>query len=258
MTHPIHHISPFSPRLARYYNSDLSIWLSVDPMSDKYPSTSPYTYCENNPVRLVDEDGRDIWIIGEDGERYQYKGGQLFDIKGNVYDFKADSYEGRAVAALGTLKSSEMGSSLISSFESTTTDITIMSADKRDEIYKGLTSFDQGTDILFWNDKGTDLHTVDGRQRNAATDLGHEFSHAYDYCIGFNYEKGSFQGLSTEEWMAIYRENCIRSDLGQPLRVSYGSTSIPDYHHSEIRTYHPKEPKTIFMNRPYFPTGYLK
>ena len=42
---------------ARYYSSDLSIWLSVDPMSDKYPSSSPYTYCANNPVRLVDPNG---------------------------------------------------------------------------------------------------------------------------------------------------------------------------------------------------------
>ena len=40
--------------------SDLSIWLSVDPMADKYPSMSPYTYCGNNPVRLVDQDGEDI------------------------------------------------------------------------------------------------------------------------------------------------------------------------------------------------------
>ena len=51
---------------ARYYNSNLSIWLSVDPMSDKYPSMSPYTYCANNPVRLVDEDGRE-WYINEEG-----------------------------------------------------------------------------------------------------------------------------------------------------------------------------------------------
>ena len=58
-----HHLSifsfPFSPPTARYYNSDLSIWLSVDPMSNKYPSTSPYTYCGNNPVRLVDADMRE-------------------------------------------------------------------------------------------------------------------------------------------------------------------------------------------------------
>ncbi|MGB4455263.1 MAG: RHS repeat-associated core domain-containing protein, partial [Bacteroidales bacterium] len=42
---------------ARYYDSDLSVWLSVDPMSDKYPSLSPYCYTANNPVVLVDPNG---------------------------------------------------------------------------------------------------------------------------------------------------------------------------------------------------------
>ena len=46
---------------ARYYDSGLSIWLSVDQMSDKYPSMSPYNYCANNPVILVDPDGKE-WI----------------------------------------------------------------------------------------------------------------------------------------------------------------------------------------------------
>ena len=41
----------------RYYNSDLSIWLSVDPMADKYPSLSPYNYCAWNPMKLVDPNG---------------------------------------------------------------------------------------------------------------------------------------------------------------------------------------------------------
>ena len=47
---------------SRYYSSDLSVWLSVDPMSDKYPSLSPYTYCADNPVKLVDPDGREITL----------------------------------------------------------------------------------------------------------------------------------------------------------------------------------------------------
>ena len=51
---------------SRYYSSDLSIWLSVDPMSDKYASLSPYVYCANNPVRLVDPNGEE-WYINEDG-----------------------------------------------------------------------------------------------------------------------------------------------------------------------------------------------
>ena len=45
---------------SRYYSSDLSIWLSVDPMAAKYPSLSSYVYCANNPMRLVDPDGEEF------------------------------------------------------------------------------------------------------------------------------------------------------------------------------------------------------
>ena len=43
---------------ARYMDHELmTMWLSVDPLSDKYPSISPYAYCAWNPVKLVDPDG---------------------------------------------------------------------------------------------------------------------------------------------------------------------------------------------------------
>ena len=58
---------------SRYYSSDLSIWLSVDPMSDKYPSLSPYTYCANNPIKLVDPDGED-WYENENGTGFWQEG----------------------------------------------------------------------------------------------------------------------------------------------------------------------------------------
>ena len=48
---------------SRYYSSDLSIWLSVDPMSDKYSSLSPYVYCADNPVKLVDPNGEDYEVV---------------------------------------------------------------------------------------------------------------------------------------------------------------------------------------------------
>ena len=50
----------FSHFGSRYYSSDLSIWLSVDPMASKYPSLSPYVYCADNPVKLVDPNGEEI------------------------------------------------------------------------------------------------------------------------------------------------------------------------------------------------------
>lgn len=52
---------------ARYMDHELmAMWLSVDPMVDKYPGISPYNYCNWNPVILIDPDGRD-WYKTEDG-----------------------------------------------------------------------------------------------------------------------------------------------------------------------------------------------
>ena len=54
---------------ARYMDHELmTMWLSVDPLSDKYPSISPYAYCAWNPIRLIDPDGMDIWDLNSEGE----------------------------------------------------------------------------------------------------------------------------------------------------------------------------------------------
>jgi RHS repeat-associated protein len=57
---------------ARYYSSELGIWISTDPLSDKYPSTTPFAYCRNNPIMLVDPNGmEDDWV--RNGETGQYE-----------------------------------------------------------------------------------------------------------------------------------------------------------------------------------------
>ncbi len=43
---------------ARYMEPALGRFTAMDPLAEKYYSTSPYTYCANNPVRLVDPDGK--------------------------------------------------------------------------------------------------------------------------------------------------------------------------------------------------------
>ncbi|MFT3679262.1 MAG: SpvB/TcaC N-terminal domain-containing protein [Ferruginibacter sp.] len=47
---------------ARYYDARNSLWLSVDPMAEKYPGLSPYNYCLNNPVKMVDPNGKEVVI----------------------------------------------------------------------------------------------------------------------------------------------------------------------------------------------------
>ena len=45
---------------ARYYDSDLSIWLSPDPLAELYPALSPYAYCANNPLKYIDPNGMEF------------------------------------------------------------------------------------------------------------------------------------------------------------------------------------------------------
>ncbi|GGH70092.1 RHS repeat domain-containing protein [Phaeocystidibacter marisrubri] len=47
---------------ARYYDNKISMWLSVDPlaMSEHNRTMSPYQFTDNNPINLVDPDGREI------------------------------------------------------------------------------------------------------------------------------------------------------------------------------------------------------
>jgi RHS repeat-associated protein len=45
---------------ARQYDPSLARWTSQDPMWEKYYGTSSYTYCVDNPIRLIDTDGQEI------------------------------------------------------------------------------------------------------------------------------------------------------------------------------------------------------
>ena len=46
----------------------VQVWLSVDPLSDKYPHITPFAYTANNPIRLVDPNGKSF--------------GNFYDIRG--------------------------------------------------------------------------------------------------------------------------------------------------------------------------------
>ncbi|MTI88903.1 MAG: RHS repeat protein [Balneolaceae bacterium] len=43
---------------ARYLDSEIGRWLSVDPLAENFPGWSPYNYGMNNPVNMWDPDGK--------------------------------------------------------------------------------------------------------------------------------------------------------------------------------------------------------
>jgi len=83
---------------ARYYDSDLSVWLSVDPMSDRLLFISPYSYCYNHPINYKDPDGKFPWLTGAIGAVVSVGIGAISAaINDEEYSFK----EGLKDAAIG-------------------------------------------------------------------------------------------------------------------------------------------------------------
>ena len=210
---------------SRYYSSDLSVWLSVDPMSDKYPSLSPYTYCADNPVKLVDPNGEEIWIIGEDGNKYKYYNGCFYACDGNKVTPKSDSFLSTAANAIDKLKETKTGNRLISFFEGPENKDVIIENSSRitcDNLTIDANTGDFISQTIRWNSEGTEIETTAGKQKNSTTDLGHEFSHVYDNAKkvkGLN-DLCPNKGIRSE-WRAVYRENLMRRELGLPYRTGY-------------------------------------
>lgn len=48
---------------ARYYEPRISLWMSTDPMQEKYPMSTTYCFVNNNPIKEIDPDGCDGYVI---------------------------------------------------------------------------------------------------------------------------------------------------------------------------------------------------
>jgi RHS repeat-associated protein len=73
---------------ARYYDSRVGRWLSVDPLAERYRSINPYNYVGNNSLAFVDPKGLDtLWF-----DRYgSYTGKRTEDKTGNFYASVVDA-----------------------------------------------------------------------------------------------------------------------------------------------------------------------
>ena len=83
---------------ARYYAPRESIWLSTDPLAEKYPSFSPYVYCANNPINAIDPDGRDIIVLRNSNGAHGTGHGAILvgDNKNGWTYISKDGYSGSA------------------------------------------------------------------------------------------------------------------------------------------------------------------
>ena len=232
---------------ARYMDHELmTMWLSVDPLADKYPSISPYAYCAGNPVRLVDPDGKEIYYIFK-GKKYFLKVEKSEDGEYSTSWIHTDEHgkketlklsKGRPYIwslnkAIKKLLEGEEGKKLVMSVVSHERQIEIKDGDK--------TTSSGKNGGINWN---RDDHTGPLKLSNGENSipnyigLAHELAHVddylYDRCKNRDEEWDSYTVQSSTvppsnvvvsvrraEGYACTIENKIRAEHNLPLRTWY-------------------------------------
>ena len=237
---------------SRYYSSDLSIWLSVDPQSDKYASLSPYVYCADNPVRLVDPNGEEIYVE-IDGVKYRYNGNGLVGKDGIEIVLKENTFGGRVLKDLNALNNSKSPlirgkmKDLIKSKHTHTIKLTYDVTDYNYTLNKANASKPgegSGT-VTYYNPFSTKNNCVDGDRLSCAV-LTHELlGHGWNKDQGV-YDKTSMtsNGIRYEEINAINLQNIVLKEHNLQTRTAIGHDeetriAIPD---SDLNRYFTPKP----------------
>lgn len=149
---------------ARYYYSSWGHWLSVDPLSDKYPTISPYAYCMWNPVKYVDPDGKKI-VVGSWWGRFLAKLG-------------FETYEARVYKELEELKTIPdpltgelVLNKAITELENSEITYYIVDGDKN--------NYKKGNHTIVY-DQGNNVRE-DKEKRPSIVALAHELGHAHNH-----------------------------------------------------------------------------
>lgn len=167
--------------------------MSIDPHCERYYWISPYAYCLNNPIRLIDPDGKDVWELDEygkilktithdaDGNRLAYDRIDVLDKDGNLKT-QTSTFE------LGTITQETIkdGNNSYNVF-------TINGDDNAKSVYSTLANADNST-IVEWS------HSVFGSENGQKTNHV-STSHIIDTerSAGYLFNKYANMGISLLE-----------------------------------------------------------
>ena len=225
---------PYTDFGARLYSPALGRWIAPDPASEKYYDVSPYAYCANNPVNLVDPDGEKIHIWDPDENQYYcYQDGMVYDSTGKEYDGN-NQFVRMMENTINQLYALNDGyiNEVLSTLEDSNNDYLIAPGEKSgvrpfSDYGKSLANEGKPVDAFIYI--SSDSSAKDGVSFTIEVIVAHELKHAYDYnegkykdTIPWNWDNG----IDPAEISAVNFENHVRVRTKMRIRTRY-SLEIP-------------------------------
>ena len=225
---------PFTDFGARLYNPNLGRWITPDPASEKYYDISPYAYCANNPVILVDPDGEAIRVWDPDEKKYySYHNGRVYDSDGKEYNGNNQFVRmiESSINKLYALNDEYINEVLLKLEDSPQEHLIVPGKESKvqptSEYGKSLAN--EGTPVDTFVLISSDTSPKDGTAFSQEVIVAHELKHAYDY------NEGYYQGIIPWNWdngidpaeiSAVNFENRVRVRTKMRIRTRY-SLEIP-------------------------------
>ena len=208
---------------ARWYYPAVCRTTTMDPLAERYYSTSPYAWCGNNPVRFVDPDGMKIVIRDsvsdteieyESGEEYIGDNDYIVKVYSDLDELKQDHPE--VAAMIEELVDSEKTHYIESTLGYNYHKATYSQSKDNHTLKK--------TSIKYSPYRYT---TANDDFRTPRVGLAHELKHALD-TDNDSLDQTLIQGVPFSEIVAIRVENLIRKVLNEPMRTTYKGKKIDE------------------------------
>ena len=192
---------------ARLYDPSYCRFTTVDPLAEKYYSTSPYAYVKNNPLKFIDPDGRKL-----------------------INTISPNSHQ--ALFYIAKIAATSLGNHVLSTLIDTNQKYSLNETMlPRMAAYSPL-----GRQINYpqftWESIGID---IEGGSNKTEYWIGHEAFHAYDHeNKQFTYKNMAVRREKLEP-RAVSFENYLRKVYNNtPYRTSYGKITGDFYQYNDI------------------------
>ena len=218
---------------ARYMDHELmTMWLSVDPLADKYPGISPYVYCAWNPVKLVDPDGREIDVSGLSEAMRQ----RLVNCLGKITGLNLKVEDGLLISTgkdpNNTSYSQSAQDDLLAAIGNKEIKVAAQESDDYDDTYGG--DWSDNHDIYVSSSLHAGNEDYDAKTEGLGMAFLHELGHAYfgdidpakddDSFIERDFDKRQpYPRYGVDLGEAVTRINKYRTEMGMSVRASYES-----------------------------------